>query len=152
MTTNAGSESAAAVPGFTSSGNTANEERTQKALSAFLRPEFINRVDEVITFRSLDEDDFVKIASLMLGQLKEALAERAIAFAFTDEAAALIAHEAFSVKFGARNMRRYIQTHVEDPLASLVIGARSNKISSAVLSVKNGVLSVDSPDSGNGDK
>jgi len=152
MTTNAGSESAAAVPGFTSGGTTANDERTQKALSGFLRPEFINRVDEVITFRSLDEDDFVKIASLMLNELKAALAERAIAFTFTEEAAALIAKEAFSVKFGARNMRRYIQTHVEDPLASLVIGARNNKISAAVLSVKDGALSVESLDSDNGER
>ena len=88
----------------------------------------------------------------MLNELKAALAERAIAFSFTEEAAAFIAKEAFSVKFGARNMRRYIQTHVEDPLASLVIGARNNKISSAVLSVKDGALSVDSLDSDNGER
>ena len=143
MTTNAGSEAAAAVPGFTSSGSGASDERTNKALSAFLRPEFINRVDEVITFRSLDEDDFAKIASLMLAELATALKERAIDFTYTDEAARLIAREAFSVKYGARNMRRYIQTHVEDALASLVIASRGNKLCAASLCVRDGALSVD---------
>ncbi|MBE6640333.1 MAG: ATP-dependent Clp protease ATP-binding subunit [Ruminococcaceae bacterium] len=151
MTTNAGSESGAAVPGFTSGGTSGSDERTSKALASFLRPEFINRVDEVITFRSLDEDDFVKIASLMLDELKDALAERAIAFSYTADAAAFIAHESFSVKFGARNMRRYIQTHVEDPLANLVIASRGNKISNAYLTVEDGKLCVASSDCAIGD-
>ena len=150
MTTNAGSESSAAVPGFTANGSGASEERTQKALAGFLRPEFINRVDEVITFRSLDEEDFAKIASLMLGELRDALKDRGIQFAFTDEAARLIAREAFSVKYGARNMRRYIQTHVEDALANLVISARSNKLYAASLSVRDGQLSVDAVDAFDG--
>ncbi len=151
MTTNAGSESGAAVPGFTSGGSSGSDERTSKALASFLRPEFINRVDEVITFRSLDEDDFVKIASLMLDELKDALAERAIALSYTADAAAFIAHESFSVKFGARNMRRYIQTHVEDPLANLVIASRGNKISNAYLTVEDGKLCVASSDCAIGD-
>ena len=88
----------------------------------------------------------------MLGELKDALSEKAIDFTFTEEAARLIAREAFSVKYGARNMRRYIQTHVEDALANLVISARSNKLCAASLSVRDGVLSVDAVDAFDGVK
>ena len=79
----------------------------------------------------------------MLAELATALKERAIDFTYTDEAARLIAREAFSVKYGARNMRRYIQTHVEDALASLVIASRGNKLCAASLCVRDGALSVD---------
>ncbi len=124
MTTNAGSQLGAAAVGFSESGELRSADRTMKALSEFLRPEFLNRVDEIITFRQLSEEDCRKIAALMLGDLKTALAEKGIDMQFTEGAAAFIAREAYSVKYGARNMRRYIQTHVEDAIAGDVIAKR----------------------------
>ena len=113
-----------------------------KALQGFLRPEFINRVDEVITFRSLDRDDFTRIARIMLDELTAALAEKSLTFRYTDAAAAHIAAESFSAKYGARNMRRYIQRHVEDPLAEAVIADYRHALTQALLNVKNGKLTV----------
>ncbi len=122
MTTNAGSDRSAATAGFFDGDRTSGDEnRTQKALEAFLRPEFLNRVDEIITFRSLDESDFVLIASIMIGELKIALAEKNIKLICTDTALSLIAKESFSHKYGARNMRRYIQKEIEDRLAGMII-------------------------------
>ncbi len=124
MTTNAGSSGGMALAGFTDQGDMRTKEKTQKALSDFLRPEFLNRVDEIITFRSLDKKDFKQIASIMLEDLKKALAERYIQFHYTDAAAAYIAEQSFSVKYGARNMRRYIQTSVEDQAAEKIVALR----------------------------
>ena len=140
MTTNAGSDHSGATVGF--SAGDMEESATSKALSTFLRPEFLNRVDEIVTFRSLDRDDFTKIARIMLGQLAEALKEKHLEFDYTDEAAAYIAEQSFSAKYGARNMRRYIQRHVEDPLAEEVIADYEHTIKHIRLSVANGELSV----------
>ncbi len=121
MTTNAGSDRTAALAGFSAAEKSGEESKTQKALESFLRPEFLNRVDEIITFRSLDEADFVRIASIMLGELKTALAEKNIKLSYTDAALELIARLSFSRKYGARNMRRFLQKEVEDRLASMLI-------------------------------
>ena len=86
-----------------------------KALQGFLRPEFINRVDEVITFRPLTREDFSAIARIMLDELKDVLKERGLTFTYTDPVARFIADESYSERYGARNMRRYIQRNVEDP-------------------------------------
>jgi ATP-dependent Clp protease ATP-binding subunit ClpA len=118
------------------------ETATMKALSAFLRPEFLTRVDEIITFRSLDKEDFARIACIMLDQLAEALTEKQLSFEYTDEAAGYIAEQSFSSKYGARNMRRYIQRHVEDPLAEAVISDYDRTIKRIRLSVKDGALDV----------
>ncbi len=142
MTTNAGSESGAAVVGFSQNADMSNSERTEKALSSFLRPEFINRVDEIITFRSLDKNDFAKIASIMLGELRTALEDKDIDFSFTDEAAELVANNSYSEKYGARNMRRYIQKNVEDKLAELIIADYRHSFTKAKLFVKDGELCV----------
>ena len=121
MTTNAGSDRSAALAGFSTAETAAEDTKTQKALESFLRPEFINRVDEIITFRQLDENDFVRIAAIMLDELKLALAEKNIKLIYTDAALALIARRSFSRKYGARNMRRFIQKEVEDRLAGMII-------------------------------
>ncbi len=121
MTTNAGSDRTAATAGFATGESGVVDGKTQKALESFLRPEFLNRVDEIITFRSLDERDFGRIAAIMLDELKLALGEKNIKLSYTDAAAAWIASHSFSRKFGARNMRRYIQKEVEDRLASILI-------------------------------
>ncbi len=142
MTTNAGSESRSGVVGFASDSMKAAEDKTEKALSAFLRPEFLNRVDEIITFRSLDVNDFAKIARIMLSQLSEVLKERGITLSFSDAVCDCIASGSFSEKYGARNMRRYIQKQIEDPLASLLIADHTGSYTMAHLGVLNGELTV----------
>lgn len=121
MTTNAGSSSGMSLVGFSGSSAGRGADKTEKALSDFLRPEFLNRVDEVITFRPLSMEDFSGIARIMLSDLQKALGEKHISLSFTDAAADKIAAESYSVKFGARNMRRFIQTAVEDKIAEKVI-------------------------------
>jgi ATP-dependent Clp protease ATP-binding subunit ClpA len=123
MTTNAGSGGASSAVGFNGSKASADSDRTMKALEGFLRPEFINRVDEIITFRSLEKEDFVKIAAIMMNELKSALADKDIALTWSDSTLSLIADKSYSAKFGARNMRRYIQRNVEDTVATAIIDA-----------------------------
>jgi len=130
MTTNAGSDKSGTTVGFFENDTSLNESRTMKALSGFLRPEFINRVDEIITFNSLTEKDFVSIARIMLGELKSVLLEKEISFSYTDGAAEYIAKNSYSHKFGARNMRRFIRSEVEDVLAEKIISDYSRTISS----------------------
>ena len=142
MTTNAGSEARSGIVGFSSNVEQADADKTEKALSSFLRPEFINRVDEVITFRSLDRDDFAKIAVIMLDQLKEVLLEKGISLEYSDEVARAVADGSFSEKYGARNMRRYIQKNIEDKLAEKLISDYSQAYSKAILEVCDGEISV----------
>ena len=133
MTTNAGSDGSGAAIGFSASESEQSENATMKALSKFLRPEFINRVDEIITFRSLDEKDFGEIAKIMLNELKTALSEKNIAFIYSQSAVEYIARSSYSRKYGARNMRRFIRSHVEDKLAELIIADYSRSITGASL-------------------
>ena len=121
MTTNAGSDRTSALAGFSAETVASADGKTQKALEGFLRPEFLNRVDEVITFRSLNEADFARIAAIRMEELKLALAEKEITLTYTEEALALIAEKSYSRKYGARNMRRFIQKEVEDRLAGMII-------------------------------
>ncbi|MBE6531092.1 MAG: ATP-dependent Clp protease ATP-binding subunit [Ruminococcaceae bacterium] len=144
MTTNAGSDNSAVTVGFAADSHSASENRTLKALSGFLRPEFLNRVDEIITFNSLTERDFSAIAKIMLDELKTALGEKNILFKYSDEAADKIAKESYSLKFGARNMRRYIRSHVEDQLAEKIISDYNGSIGIASLFVDDeGKLTVE---------
>ena len=143
MTTNAGSDAAAAVSGFAERAGLAAKDKTEKALLGFLRPEFINRVDEIITFNSLTREDFAKIAGLMLGQLRDALAAKEITLTYTEAATKLIAEQSYSVKFGARNMRRFIQTHVEDALAEKIIAGYNARVRIAKLDAAGGQLSIE---------
>ena len=142
MTTNAGSDKRSGVVGFASDSTKSDSERTERALSEFLRPEFINRVDEVITFRSLDKEDFCKIAEIMLGQLRDTLKEKGISLSYTAEAVRLIAESSFSEKYGARNMHRYIQKNVEDKLAERLIADYTHSYTQALISVSEGEIAV----------
>ncbi len=133
MTTNAGSNTNDNTAGFRAGEKSIAEDRTEKALLSFLRPEFINRVDEIITFRALDEEDFGRIAAIMLGDLVRALGDRDITLVYTEDAVRVIARESFSRKYGARNMRRYIQTHVEDAIATALISGYRDNITAITL-------------------
>jgi ATP-dependent Clp protease ATP-binding subunit ClpA len=142
MTTNAGSSTGTNPAGFGMQAGQMSQARTEKALSEFLRPEFINRVDEIITFRQLDKNDFVKIAAIMIGDLRKAVAERGLDIVCTDAALEYIAENSFSSKFGARNMRRFITRNVEDPAAEQIIDAKGENISVISVDVKDGKLDV----------
>ena len=143
MTTNAGSTNSSGRAGFASADRlSAEEARTMKALEGFLRPEFINRVDEIITFNSLTEDNFAKIAEIMLGELQTALAEKGIDLTYTHEALTFVGEKSYSAKFGARNMRRFIQTHIEDAIAEKVIADYNRTITKVHISVQNGEIEV----------
>lgn len=140
MTTNAGSDSNNASAGFMMSEQEINENKTDKALSKFLRPEFINRVDEVITFRSLDRNDFEKIAEIMMNDLKKALDEKDLKFKWSDEVVKLVAERSYSKKYGARNMRRYIQDNIEDIIAEEMISKYDKQLFAIAVEVSDGEL------------
>ena len=142
MTTNAGSTNSSGRAGFSTENNSAEEARTMKALEGFLRPEFINRVDEIITFNSLTEENFARIAEIMLGELKIALGEKGIELSYSDEALKFVGEKSYSAKFGARNMRRFIQTHIEDAIAEKVIADYNRTISKVHISVNNDEIVV----------
>ena len=142
MTTNAGSESASAISGFSTNPEADAAKKTEKALSGFLRPEFLNRVDAVITFRHLSEENFIKIAQIQLEKMKEALSERGIHLKYTEDVLAMIAKESYSEKYGARNMRRYIQREIEDPLAEEMIAGHKLAVTQVSLRTENGKIVV----------
>lgn len=121
MTTNAGSAISGAPAGFSGTELKLEKEKTEKALLTFMRPEFINRIDEIITFRTLEKEDFEKIAHIMLEDLKKSLEEKNIRLKYTDRVCEYIADKSYSRKFGARNMRRFIETEIEDRLANAII-------------------------------
>ncbi len=143
MTTNAGSERSNAVSGFAEDRQVQNEDRVEKALLKFLRPEFVNRIDEIITFRHLDIPDFERIADIMLGKLRDHLVEKGIVLKYTPAVLKHIATESYSEKYGARNMRRYIEKNVEDTIAELIIGAYPAALSAISVSVSGGKLKFD---------
>ena len=142
MTTNAGSDRSASMAGFAATQEIMAEGKTQKALEGFLRPEFINRVDEIITFRQLETEDFVRIAKIQLEELGLSLAEKNIKLSYTDAACELIAENSYSRKYGARNMRRYIQREIEDKLAELIIADYDKSYTVAHINVKDSALVV----------
>ena len=143
MTTNAGSSGGANIPGFGSDSGKLAENRTEKALSEFLRPEFLNRVDEIITFRSLDKGDFAEIAKIMLGDLSRALWEKGIILRYTDAVPRYIADRSYSVKYGARNMRRFISREIEDVAAEKIISGYDRHITEISIDAADGKLLVD---------
>ncbi len=140
MTTNAGSTLTTAQAGFGSGGV---ETKTEKALSEFLRPEFINRLDAVITFNPLSKKDFRGIVDVMLGDVKSVMAERGIKFSYTEPLCEFIIENSYSTKFGARNMRRYIETNIEDAIAELLISNKGVAPKTITADVKDGKITVD---------
>ena len=121
MTTNAGSNSKSGGIGFGGTLSDLSRDRAIKALGEFLRPEFMNRVDEIICFNQLSEENFADIAVLMMGELREALESRNISITWTDEVPQWLVKKGYSVTYGARNLRRLIQKEIEDPAAEAVI-------------------------------
>ena len=142
MTTNAGSNSKSGSVGFGGSLSDMSRERTMKALNEFLRPEFINRVDEVICFNQLTETNFRAIAELMLGELRENMGRKNITLTWDDSLVDHLVREGYSVTYGARNLRRLIQKQVEDQIAEGIIARRGESSSQIMLSAENGKVEV----------
>ena len=120
MTSNAGSNIKGNAAGFNRSVAEISEEKTKKALNDFLRPEFINRVDEIITFAPLDKSLFEPIVKIHLKDLEKGLAERDIKLNYTDAAIAVLAEKSYSYEYGARNVRRVIQREIEDRIVNKI--------------------------------
>ena len=143
MTTNAGSEKSNSVSGFAQDREAQSEMRVEKALSKFLRPEFMNRIDEIITFRHLDQSDFERIADIMLKKLRDHLIEKGITLVYKPEVLSYVAKQSYSEKYGARNMRRYIEKNIEDEVANLIIDAFPNSLSGISVGISDDRLHFD---------
>ncbi|MBO7373270.1 MAG: ATP-dependent Clp protease ATP-binding subunit [Oscillospiraceae bacterium] len=133
MTTNAGSNTNTATVGFGGTVGDMGREKALKALNDFLRPEFLNRVDEIICFNSLTEDDFASIAVLMLEEVRDVLLGNGIDLSWDDSVPAYLVRKGYSTVYGARNLRRLIQKEVEDEIAARMIEARGNDIQAIAL-------------------
>ena len=114
-----------------------------KALRAFLRPEFLNRVDAVVSFNSLTEDNFREIAGIMLRELQESLERRGITFTWDDTLVDFLVKDAYSVTYGARNLRRSIQKHVEDPISEKIIDSFMEPLHAVQLSAQDGAVRLE---------
>ena len=121
MTSNAGSNSKVGSVGFDRTAEEQGKDRAMKALQDFLRPEFINRVDEIVYFHQLTEDNFKDIAALMLNELKDSLAEKHITLTWDDSLLSYLVKKSYSAAYGARNLRRCIQKELEDVIAQRII-------------------------------
>ena len=143
MTTNAGSNTGSGSLGFGGSVSDMGQERAMKALNDFLRPEFINRVDEIVYFNKLTEDDFRRIAELMLGETKAAISESGIALTWDDSLIDYLVEKSYSVKYGARSLRRTIQKDVEDPVAAKIIEKHGENVGRIRLSAADGKVKIE---------
>ena len=130
MTSNAGSEGVSSSMGFGRTQQEQVKEKTMKALQGFLRPEFINRVDEIITFNHLSKEHFLSIADIMLGELRGSLESRGLRFTWDESIRDYLVKEAYSLTYGARNLRRTIQRSLEDPISEAIIDSFERPISS----------------------
>ena len=142
MTSNAGSEGQVGGMGFGRTSGDMVRERTMKALQGFLRPEFINRVDEIITFNHLTEENFLGIADIMLKELQDALADRGLTLSWDDSLGRYLVKEAYSIVYGARNLRRTIQRVLEDPISEKIIDSFEMPISSICVEVEEDTVSL----------
>ena len=143
MTSNAGSEGSVGGMGFGRSDGDKVKEKTMKALQGFLRPEFLNRVDEIITFNHLTEENFLGIADIMLKELQESLSTRGLNLFWDDDLRRLLVKKAYSVTYGARNLRRTIQKELEDPISEAIIDSFEHPISAIRIRVEGETVKLD---------
>ena len=143
MTSNAGSEGSVGGMGFGRSDGDKVKEKTMKALQGFLRPEFLNRVDEIITFNHLTEENFLGIADIMLKELQDSLSTRGLSLFWDDDLRRLLVKKAYSVTYGARNLRRTIQKELEDPISEAIIDSFEHPISAIRIRVEGETVKLD---------
>ena len=142
MTTNAGSDKKSGSVGFNQSVDEQGREKAIKALNDFLRPEFINRVDEIVYFHKLTEENFRGIAALMLAELQTTMAERGMELSWDESVIDYLTEKGYSITYGARNLQRLIQKEIEDAIATEIIDCRQGAVSRVGLSVKDGKVVV----------
>ena len=142
MTSNAGSERKEGTVGFGHTGNEQNRDRAMKALGEFLRPEFLNRVDEVICFNRLDEKNFAGIARIMLDELQKSLEDKGLHFTWDEDVEDYLVKKSYSATYGARNLRRTIQKELEDVMAAQIIDSYEHPVTQIHASVEDGKLVV----------
>ena len=142
MTSNAGSGKAAGAVGFGRSADDQDKERVMKALQEFLRPEFINRVDEIVYFHQLTEENFRGIAGIMLEELKTALEEKGYHFTYDDALVDYLVKKSYSAAYGARNLRRCIRKDVEDPMAARIIESYETPITQIKATAEDGAVKL----------
>ncbi len=142
MTTNAGSNTKSGSLGFGASLTDMSREKAMKALNDFLRPEFINRIDEIVHFNALTEENMAEIAKLMLKETEAAMAEKNIVFHYTEAVPAYLVKKGYSVTYGARNLRRLIQKEIEDEVAQAIIDRRADGVKDVTVDVKNEKITV----------
>ncbi|MBO5786608.1 MAG: ATP-dependent Clp protease ATP-binding subunit [Clostridia bacterium] len=142
MTTNAGSSESGSIAGFSESVQTNERTKVMKALEQFLRPEFINRVDEIVVFNRLNRENFAVICRIMLGDLIDVLAEKGIKLEYSEEVVAYLSEKGYSEKYGARNLRRLIQSDIEDELASVIVSNYRDPISHVLVGAENGRIVI----------
>ncbi len=142
MTTNAGSNNTDGAVGFNRSVSEQGKEKAMKALKDFLRPEFINRVDEIVHFNHLTEENFKQIARLMMNELHDSMAEKGMNLMYSDSVIQWLCDKAYSITYGARNLRRTIQHEIEDKIANVVISNYEKKITQISVSADSGELTV----------
>ena len=142
MTSNAGSDKGVGSVGFGRSSGDQDKERVMKALREFLRPEFINRVDEIIYFNRLTEEHFRDIAKIMLEELRESLKEKGYTFTYDETLMDLLVEKSYSATYGARNLRRTIQKELEDEMASRIIDSYDNPITHIKATVEDGKVKL----------
>ena len=137
MTSNAGSNTKEGTVGFGRTVSELDRDRAMKALNQFLRPEFINRVDEIICFNHLSEENFRGIARIMLDELVASLKEKGLEFSYDEKLVDYVTHESYSLTYGARNLRRTLQKEIEDPLAGRIIGEYEHPFTKISATVEN---------------
>ena len=142
MTSNAGSDKGVGSVGFGRSAGDQDRERVMKALREFLRPEFINRVDEIIYFNRLSEEHFRDIAKIMLGELKESLQDKGYNFTYDEALIDLLVEKSYSAAYGARNLRRTIQKELEDEMATAIINSYDDPITQLKATVEDGKVKL----------
>ncbi len=143
MTSNAGSDRKGTALGFAKSDADLSREKAMKALSDFLRPEFLSRVDEIVVFRPLDADDFQKIAALMLDEYTSSLEERGVRFAYDEKATRWLAEHAIGGKSGARDLRNLIRRRVEDQIASIVVDRGETDLAAIAVTAEDGEIKLE---------
>lgn len=143
MTSNAGSTDRDTGVGFNKTDSDIAKDKAMKALREFLRPEFLGRIDEIVVFNPLTEENYAGIAGLMLDEMKSPLEEKHISLRYTNEALKTIAHKAYGQKLGARDIRRVIRNEVEDKIAELLIDKGEGAVSAVAISADNGEIKVD---------
>ena len=143
MTSNAGSNQKGGSVGFGRSLTEQSKEKAMKALGEFLRPEFINRVDEIVCFNQLSEDNFRGIADIMLAELQQSLEGRGIAFTWDESVKDYLVKKSYSVAYGARNLRRAIQTDLEDPIAERIIKSYVDPFRSIKATCEDGTIKLE---------